>query len=91
MTLVLIGFCQLLMRFIYLLMMDLKLVFSWIYLKPLIKSGMKGIFKLQQNGISDDLLNILSDLLEIGNKDLRLMVSSLHGPMLMQEFPRNLS
>ena len=44
-TLVLISFYQLLMRFIHLLMMDLKLeVFSWIYLKPLIKSGMKGLY-----------------------------------------------
>ena len=32
------------MRFIHLLMMDLKLgVFSWIHLKPSIKSGMKGL------------------------------------------------
>ena len=45
-------------------MMDLELeVFSWIYLKPSIKSGMKGLFKLQQNDISDDLRNILSDFL----------------------------
>ena len=45
--------------------MDLKLeVFSWIYLKPSIKFGMKGLFKLKQNGILDDLLNILSDFLK---------------------------
>ena len=63
-TLVLISFYQLLMIFTNLLMMDLKLeVFSWIYLKPSIKSGMKGLFKLQQNDISDDLRNILSDFL----------------------------
>ena len=36
---------QLLMRFIDLFMMDLKLeVLSWIYLKLLIKSGMKGLY-----------------------------------------------
>ena len=41
--------------------MDLKLeVFSWMYFKPSIKFGI--IFKLKQNGISDHLLNILSDL-----------------------------
>ena len=44
-TLVLISFYQLLMRFIHLLMMDLKLeVFSWIYLKSSIKSGMKALY-----------------------------------------------
>ena len=41
-TLVLISFYQLLTKFIHLLMMDLKLkVFSWIYVKPSIKFGMK--------------------------------------------------
>ena len=41
--LVLISFYQLLMRFMHLLMMDFTLeVFSWIYLRPSIKSGMKG-------------------------------------------------
>ena len=41
----LISFYQLLMRFIHLLMMDLKLeVFSWIYLKPSIKSAIKGLY-----------------------------------------------
>ena len=51
------------------------------------------IFKLQQNGISDDLLNILYKLymLNILNKESRLMVSPLHGPMLMQGFPEDLS
>ena len=51
------------------------------------------IFKLQQNGISDDLLNILYKLymLNILNKESRLMVSPLHGPMLMQGFPKDLS
>ena len=46
-------------------MMDLKLeLFSWLYLKPLIKFGMRGIiFKLKQNDISDYLLNILSHFL----------------------------
>ena len=40
-----INFYELLMRFIHLLMMGLKLeVFSWIYLKPLIKLGMKGLY-----------------------------------------------
>ena len=44
--------------------MDLKLeVFSWIYLKPLGFKHEGVIFKLQQNGISDDLRNILSDFL----------------------------
>ena len=44
-TLVLSSFYQLLKRFIHLLMLDLKLeVFSWIYLKPSIKSGMKGLY-----------------------------------------------
>ena len=54
------------MRFIHLLMMDLKLevlLFSWIYLKPLIVWHEGIILKLPQNGISDDLLNILSDFL----------------------------
>ena len=40
------------------------------------------IFKLQLNGISDDLLNI---------KELRLMVSPLQGPKLMQGSPKDLS
>ena len=44
-TLALISFYQLLKRFTRLLMMDLKLqVFSWIYLKPLIKFGIKGLY-----------------------------------------------
>ena len=47
------------------------------------------IFKLQQNGISDDLLNILSDFLR--NRKQRVTVSPLHGPMLMQRFPKDLS
>ena len=41
----LIRFYQLLVRFIHLLMMELKLeVFSWVYLKPWIKFGMKGLY-----------------------------------------------
>ena len=44
-TLALISFYQLLRIFTRLLMMDLKLqVFSWIYLKPLIKFGIKGLY-----------------------------------------------
>ena len=43
-TLALISFYQLLMKFIYLLIMNLKLdMFSWIYLKSSIKFGMKGL------------------------------------------------
>ena len=73
------------MRFIHLLMMDLKLeVFFFLDIsKPLDKVWHEEIiFKLQQNGISDDLLNI---------KELRLMVSPLQGPKLMQGSPKDLS
>ena len=48
-------------------------------------------FKLQQNGTSGDLLNILSDFLRNRKQKVTLNVTSLHGPMLMQGFPKDLS
>ena len=49
------------------------------------------IFKLQQNGISDDMLNILSDFLRNTKQRVTLNGQSSHGPMLMQWFPKDLS
>ena len=78
--------------------MDLKLeVFSWIYLKPDSKKEPDKvwhegiIFKLQQNGILDDLLNILSYNLRNRKQRIAVNGSPLHGPVLMQGFPKDLS
>ena len=49
------------------------------------------IFKLKQNGISDGLLNILSDFVRNKEQELRSIVSPLPGPVLMQELPKDLS
>ena len=53
-----------------------KKCFFYIYLKPSIKCGIKGlfsIFRLRQNGISGDLLNILSDILS--NRKKRVVLN----------------
>ena len=56
------------MKSISLLIMDMKLeVFSLIYQKYLIKFGTMdkfGIYKLKQNGVSGDLLNLIIDFLD---------------------------
>ena len=49
------------------------------------------IFKLQQNGILDDLLNILSYNLRNRKQRIAVNGSPLHGPVLMQGFPKDLS
>ena len=59
-------------------------VSSWVYLKPLIKFCMKGLY-LNLSKMVFRLACLTSYLIfqKIGNKELCLMVSPLPGPMLM--------
>ena len=49
------------------------------------------IFKFKQNGISDGLLNILSDFQRNGKQIVTLNGQPLPGPMLMQKSSKDLS
>ena len=92
-TLLLISFYELFMRFIHHLMVDLKLEeFSWIYIKPWRKSGMKVLYlNLSKTVLWMTCKTSCLIFYEIGIKELNLMVSPLHGPMLVQEFLKDLS
>ena len=62
--------------------LDISKVFSKVWHKGL-------VFKLKQNGIFVNLLNILEDFLR--NKELLLMGRHLIGKISMQVFPKALS
>ena len=49
------------------------------------------IFKLKQNGISGELLQLLSDFLSNRKQRLSLMLKIHVGPILTLKFPKNLS
>ena len=49
------------------------------------------LYKLKQNGMSGNLLNIIKDVLSLRKKRVVLTGSTQHGLTLKQEFPKDLS